>query len=178
MSPMPAATPAPWSRRCTGSIRRRSAPISSAPASSSTASRTSSATRRTIIASWSSIPRSAATPTASSTDSAGRPGKGFVHHTGEWANRGNQMKRFVAIGLALLLMGQAPPPRDVSALAWMSGDWLSEEGGTWTEEHWSAPRAGAMIGYSRSGRGATMREYEYIRIEAGADGALAYVALP
>jgi len=88
------------------------------------------------------------------------------------------MKRFVAIGLALLLMGQAPPPRDVSALAWMSGDWLSEEGGTWTEEHWSAPRAGAMIGYSRSGRGATMREYEYIRIEAGADGALAYVALP
>ena len=88
------------------------------------------------------------------------------------------MNRIFATGLALLLMGQAPPRRDVTALAWMSGDWVTEEGGTWTEEHWSAPRAGAMIGYSRSGRGAAMREFEYIRIEAGADGALAYVALP
>lgn len=88
------------------------------------------------------------------------------------------MNRLLTMGLALLLMGQAPPRAQVADLAWMSGDWISEEGGGWTEEHWSAPRAGAMLGYSRSGRGATMGEFEFIRIEAGAGGNPVYVASP
>ena len=88
------------------------------------------------------------------------------------------MKRLLGIGLALLLTGQAPPPTQVSDLAWMSGHWTTEVGGTWTEEHWSAPRAGTMIGYSRSGRGATMRDYEFLRLESGADGVPAYIASP
>jgi hypothetical protein len=88
------------------------------------------------------------------------------------------MKRLLGIGLALLLTGQAAPRTQVSDLAWMGGHWTTEEGGIWTEEHWSAPRAGTMIGYSRSGRGATTREYEYLRLEAGVDGVPAYVASP
>ena len=35
-----------------------------------------------------------------------------------------------------------------------------------------------LIGYSRSGRGETVREFEFLRIQAGADGALAYWASP
>ena len=40
------------------------------------------------------------------------------------------------------------------------------------------PRGGAMLGTSRSGRGETMREFEFLRIGPGADGAIAYHAQP
>ena len=70
------------------------------------------------------------------------------------------MKTLFGAALALLLMGQAPPPQRVTDLAWMSGRWVSEQGGRWTEEHWSAPRAGTMMGYSWSGEGEASREYE------------------
>ena len=35
-----------------------------------------------------------------------------------------------------------------------------------------------MIGYSRSGRGETVREFEFIRLQAGEDGIVAYLAQP
>src|SRR3546814_10927758 len=35
-----------------------------------------------------------------------------------------------------------------------------------------------MIGHSRSGRGEVSREYEFIRIARGDDGAIAYIAMP
>ena len=66
-------------------------------------------------------------------------------------------KRFgAALGL-LLLTGLVPPPARVGDLAWMSGRWQTAAAadGSWTEEVWSSPRGGVMLGYSRSGRGET-----------------------
>jgi hypothetical protein len=60
----------------------------------------------------------------------------------------------------------------------MAGTWEMTSGDRWSEEHWSAPRGGAMIGYSRSGRGEGMSEFEYLRIERGEDGVPAYLASP
>lgn len=80
--------------------------------------------------------------------------------------------------LALLLMGQAPPHARVADLGWMSGRWETGGGGRWTEENWSAPRAGRMIGYSRSGVGESPGSFEFLRIEAGADGVPAYLGSP
>lgn len=88
------------------------------------------------------------------------------------------MKRLVIAALAVLLMGQAPPQRSVADLGWMSGRWVSEANGRWTEEHWSAPRAGTMIGYSWSGRGETIAEYEYLRLQAGEEDQIVYLAQP
>ena len=89
------------------------------------------------------------------------------------------MRRLFAAGLALLLMAQAAPPARVADLAWMSGRWETQTAqDRWTEEAWSAPRAGVMLGYSRSGAGAAMREFEFLRVEASADGAPAYLAQP
>lgn len=78
--------------------------------------------------------------------------------------------------LAALLAFQAPA--SVADLGWMSGRWETASSERWTEESWSSPRAGMLIGYSRSGRGETVREFEFLRIQAGADGALAYIAQP
>ena len=87
------------------------------------------------------------------------------------------MKTLFAAGL-LLLMGQAPPPARVADLGWMSGRWETAVGGRWTEEVWSAPRGGVMLGYSRTGTGEAMREFEFLRLAAGADGVPAYLAQP
>lgn len=85
--------------------------------------------------------------------------------------------RIMAAVLSLLLVA-ASPVVTVDDLAWLAGDWVSEADGRWTEESWSAPRGGVMIGYSRSGRGEALREFEFLRIAAGEGGGLAYLAQP
>jgi hypothetical protein len=81
--------------------------------------------------------------------------------------------RMMAAGLALLLVAAS-----VDDLGWLAGDWVSERDGRWTEESWTAPRGGVMLGHSRSGRGEVLREYEFIRIARGDDGAISYIAMP
>ena len=88
------------------------------------------------------------------------------------------MRRLLIAALALPLMAQAAPVPTVSDLGWMSGRWEAGEGGRWTEENWTAPRGGTMFGVSRSGRGEQVREFEFIRLQAGADGVVAYNASP
>lgn len=85
--------------------------------------------------------------------------------------------RMIAAALAVLLVAGSPAAT-VADLGWLAGDWVSEAEGRWTEESWTAPRGGVMLGHSRSGRGEELREYEFIRIARGDDGALAYIAMP
>lgn len=62
---------------------------------------------------------------------------------------------------------------------WLAGAWsLSGEEDRWTEEFWTHPRGGIMIGASREGRGEELRSWESIRILRMADGSLAYVPMP
>lgn len=84
----------------------------------------------------------------------------------------------IAVVLGLVAMLGAAGPATPNDLSWMHGDWVAVSGERWTEEHWSRPRAGEMIGYSRSGRGNMIREFEFLRIAVGADGTLAYHAQP
>ena len=88
------------------------------------------------------------------------------------------MNKLLGATLALLLMGQAAPSARVDDLAWMSGRWEADAAGRWTEESWSAPRGGVMLGFSRSGREDALREFEFLRLEAGADGVPVYLAQP
>ena len=80
--------------------------------------------------------------------------------------------------LALLLLAQAPVPTRVDDLAWMSGSWESANGDRWLEETWSAPRAGVMLGFARHGRGDALHEFEFVRLQAGEDGVVTYLAQP
>lgn len=88
------------------------------------------------------------------------------------------MKKLLGAMLALTLMGQAAPRQSVDDLAWMSGRWLAEQDGRWTEEHWSAPRASTMMGYSWTGQGTNISEYEYLRLQSGENDEIVYLALP
>ena len=79
---------------------------------------------------------------------------------------------------ALLLMAAAPADVAIDDLAWMSGRWESVSGERWVEEIWSAPRGGTMFAMSRTGSGDSLVEYEFIRLQRGEDGILAFLASP
>lgn len=80
-------------------------------------------------------------------------------------------------GLAALTLAASAPAK-IDDLAWMAGQWATEKDGRWTEESWTAPRGGVMLGLSRSGRGDALREFEFLRLQVGADGTVAYIAQP
>lgn len=61
---------------------------------------------------------------------------------------------------------------------WMAGAWALTDGERWTEEFWTQPRGGVMLGASREGQGETLRTWEAIRIVRKDDGTLAYVPMP
>ncbi len=87
------------------------------------------------------------------------------------------MKAILAMAAAAVLAA-ASPAATVDDLAWLAGHWSREEGERWTEESWTPPRGGVMLGHSRSGRGDRLREFEFLRVQAGADGVPAYIAQP
>lgn len=89
------------------------------------------------------------------------------------------MLRFAA-ALALAVPAGAAAQQDAARFpAWLAGAWSSSgEGDSWTEEFWTHPRGGIMIGASREGRGDTLRSWESIRIQRKPDGTLAYIPLP
>lgn len=87
--------------------------------------------------------------------------------------------------VAALIMALAVPgavsaeEEDAPFPVWLAGAWsLAGDGGTWTEEFWTHPRAGMMIGASREGQGETLRSWESIRILRTEDGSLTYVPMP
>lgn len=89
------------------------------------------------------------------------------------------------IALGLLLGAGAGPAQDAPALpGWMAGCWEQEQGERWTEECWMKPRAGAMLGMSRSGRGERMGDWEVMRIVQALPGGeaptirMAFIASP
>jgi hypothetical protein len=67
------------------------------------------------------------------------------------------------IGIVLAaLLGEAEA---VPALpGWMAGCWEQRSGDDWTEECWTGPRGGMMIGSSRSGSGDRLDEWETMQI--------------
>ena len=71
--------------------------------------------------------------------------------------------------LALLLMAQAATAQ-LPMPSFLAGCWEQREGERWTEECWTGPRGGLMIGSGRTGKGDTVSHWEYMRIERGANG--------
>ena len=90
------------------------------------------------------------------------------------------MKSGWAMIAAMLLTAAspAPGPASVGDLAWLAGTWVKDAGGEWTEESWSAPRGGIMLGHSLSGAGDTAQGFEFLMLQPGAGGVPAYVAQP
>lgn len=86
--------------------------------------------------------------------------------------------RMVTTAVAGLLCVAAAPAAQVTDLAWLSGAWVSRDGDKWTEEWWTPPRGGIMIGAGFSGEGGETASFEHMRIMAGEDGVVAFHGMP
>jgi hypothetical protein len=87
------------------------------------------------------------------------------------------MTRIPAIVFAAAWWLGAQTATSVDNLAWIAGGWQGKMGRAENEEHWLAPKGGAMLGMSRTVAGGRMVMFEFLRIEQRADG-IFYVAQP
>ena len=79
---------------------------------------------------------------------------------------------WIAMAAASMLAAQPTMP------AWLAGSWKTA--GTadeWSEEWWTPPRAGIMLGASRSGKAGVLGFFEHMRI-VGAGPDLKFCAMP
>ena len=66
----------------------------------------------------------------------------------------------------------------IADLAWMAGDWQTDPmGRAVSEEHWTRPAGGSMIGVSRTLVGDRTVSFEFLRIEVRGES-IFYVASP
>lgn len=70
----------------------------------------------------------------------------------------------------LALTFSALAPADAASLSWMTGSWSGSQNGTEMEELWTAPRGGSLLGLHRDVSGGRTVSFEFLRIEATADG--------
>ncbi|CAN5180167.1 hypothetical protein BH23GEM2_BH23GEM2_18480 [soil metagenome] len=68
-------------------------------------------------------------------------------------------------------------PARIESVAWLRGCWESVAQQRTVEERWTAPRAGSMLGTSRTTRNGTLLEHEFITLRE-IDGGLDYQAQP
>jgi hypothetical protein len=91
------------------------------------------------------------------------------------------MRNWSGLAVAACLVAGSGTARaekaDVATLAWLAGSWQGTAGGVEMEELWLAPKGGAMVGLHRDVAGGRMVSFEFLRIEADADG-LVYQASP
>ena len=80
------------------------------------------------------------------------------------------MKGILAAAAAIVLAAASDGRPAVADLGWMSGHWMTPPGDSWAEEVWLEPRAGLLLGLGRSGTGPALEEWEYMRVEADAEG--------
>jgi hypothetical protein len=89
------------------------------------------------------------------------------------------------LGVALALATSAPvlaqsrpaPEARITAVAWLAGAWVAEQGPASVEEQWTPPAGGAMLAVSRTVKGERMAAFEFVRI-VERDGTLVYIAQP
>jgi hypothetical protein len=92
------------------------------------------------------------------------------------------VRRFVTLLSALLALhvpstSRAQSAPTVAQIGWMAGCWEQSAGTRVIEEQWMRPRAGLMLGVSRTVVGDSLREYEQVALfERG--GRLVYAATP
>jgi len=86
--------------------------------------------------------------------------------------------RVMRAGLAAVALASPAVAAGPVMPGWLTGCWAEQNGPNWTEECWSGPRGGIMLGGGRNGRGAELKHWEAMQIEQAPDGTLTFYAQP
>jgi hypothetical protein len=77
--------------------------------------------------------------------------------------------RLLSAVLAAIALQTAMPAAAATALpGWLAGTWARQDGAAWSEELWTAPHDGVMLGVSLTGFGPDVERWDYVRIERAA----------
>lgn len=90
------------------------------------------------------------------------------------------LRRLVSFAVVFLAMGEAPghgQTSPVASLRWLAGRWELQADRLSVEEQWLEPRAGILVGVSRSSRGESLVGFEFMRIFSRGD-TLIFAAQP
>ncbi|MEP7100147.1 MAG: DUF6265 family protein [Burkholderiales bacterium] len=80
------------------------------------------------------------------------------------------MKHIIAAGMfSLATSGAFAQPVTVQRLAWLQGCWAIDAPERTVEEQWMAPRAGSLLGMSRTVRGGKLTAYESVILRERGD---------
>ncbi len=90
----------------------------------------------------------------------------------------NLRRLVLAAALLLATPAGAQSALDDTLPGFMAGTWMMEAGASWTDELWTSPRGGVMLGVSRSGFGSQLETWEMTHIERKADGSVSFFAQP
>ena len=85
--------------------------------------------------------------------------------------------RMVPIVVVWMLVAGPLAATTVDELHWMAGIWHGTANGIESEEHWSAPSGGLLIGMHRDVREGRAVGFEFFRIQAQ-DGVITYLTQP
>ena len=81
------------------------------------------------------------------------------------------------MAFVLLAAAQKPQTSDVTQLAWLAGCWQIARGEQVIDEQWMSPRAGVMLGMSRTVRAGRTTATEFVALRV-VDGRVVYEANP
>ena len=88
----------------------------------------------------------------------------------------------VVLALAALPAGGVEPaaaaPNPVVGLAWLAGSWTGTQDGVASEETWTSPEGGGLVGMHKDVAGGRMISFEFFRIGPADGGGIAYFASP
>lgn len=87
-----------------------------------------------------------------------------------------RVRRCFSLMVLLLLTGSVDAGT-IEALVWMSGSWAGTKDGVHSEEHWSTPKGGMLIGMHRDVKDGRAVGFEFFRIQMQ-DGVITYLTQP
>lgn len=89
------------------------------------------------------------------------------------------MKRTL-ISMLLLWAGAAAHAQEspLAPMAWLGGCWAEEGAEAGTLEYWLPAAGGTMLGMGRTVKNGKTSTFEFMRIQANAEGKLVFIALP
>lgn len=83
------------------------------------------------------------------------------------------------MSLVLMIAAVVAADTTLSPLpAFLTGCWEHRDGARWTQECWTDPRAGQMMGSGRSGSGDSLKSWEWMRIVRADDGSVTFYGSP
>jgi hypothetical protein len=90
---------------------------------------------------------------------------------------GNNLRTALAGTLVALATASAPATRGAADFAWLAGSWCGQLDEAFSEEIWTAPRGGLLLGLHRDTSPGRATSFEFFRIEL-VDGRATYLAQP